>query len=85
MIRSIGSRRTANRHVVRASFDEKQFEDDRISAVQYVRFPLGAEVAAAFRDPATPVALRVDHPAHEACQPIEGVARASLAADLVVE
>ena len=36
---------------VRARFDEKQFEEDRISAVQYVRFPLGPELAVRFRDP----------------------------------
>jgi hypothetical protein len=67
---------------VRASFDAKQFEEDRISAVQYVRFPLGADLARAFRDPATAVALRVDHPAYEASQPITGASRASLIADL---
>ncbi|HTO69371.1 MAG TPA: DUF3501 family protein [Myxococcota bacterium] len=67
---------------VRASFDSKQFESDRISAVQYVRFPLGRELAAAFRDESVPVALRVEHPNHRASVPIGGPWRASLAADL---
>jgi len=67
---------------VRARFDEKQFEEDRIAAVQYVRFPLGPELAARFRDQEVPVVLRVDHPNLSAETAITGAARASLAADL---
>ena len=70
---------------VRATFDDKQFEEDRISAVQYIRFPLGAERAAQFRDPTVPVALRVDHPNYSDKTPIDGEARASLSADLTQE
>jgi hypothetical protein len=67
---------------VKATFDEKQFEEERISAVQYIRFPLGPELAAQFRDPAVPATLRVDHPNYAAKTPIEGASRASLTADL---
>jgi hypothetical protein len=67
---------------VRATFDDKQFEEDRISAVQYIRFPLGPELAAKFRDPSVPVELRVDHPNYAEKVAIEGETRASLAADL---
>lgn len=67
---------------VRATFDPKQFEEDRISAVQYVRFPLGPELAARFRDPSVPVRLRVDHPSYAASAAVEGASRESLAADL---
>ena len=67
---------------VRARFDEKQFEEDRIAAVQYVRFPLGPALAERFRDPAVPVTLRVDHPNMTAETAITGPTRASLAADL---
>ncbi len=67
---------------VPSSFDPKQFEQDRISAVQYVRFPLGPELAARFADPEVPVVLRVAHPNHQASAPIEGPSRASLARDL---
>jgi hypothetical protein len=70
---------------VRASFDEKQFEEDRISAVQYVRFTLGAELANAFCDPQVPVALRVDHPNYSGQTAIEGASRASLMADVADE
>ena len=67
---------------VRATFDAKQFEAERISAVQYIRFPLGPELAAKFRDPSVSVELRVDHPNYSGKTAIEGEARASLSADL---
>ena len=67
---------------VQAQFDPRQYEEDRISAVQYVRFPLGSELAARFRDPTVPVTLRVSHPAYSDATEITGAARASLAADL---
>jgi hypothetical protein len=68
---------------VRASFDDKQFQEDRVSAVQYLRFPLGPELAAKFRDSSISVELRVDHPNYAGKTAIEGETRASLAADLV--
>ena len=67
---------------VRATFDPKQFESDRISAVQYVRFPLGAALARKFADPAVPAALVVEHPRYRESTPLVGASRASLAADL---
>jgi hypothetical protein len=67
---------------VRATFDEKQLEEDRISAVQYVRFPLGPEGAAAFRDPSVPARLRVEHPNYRHSAVIDGASRESLAHDL---
>jgi hypothetical protein len=68
--------------VVRATFDPKQFEEDRISAVQYIRFPLGRKLAERFADPSTPATLCVDHPNYRGRTSIEGASRASLAADL---
>ena len=67
---------------IAATFDEKQFEEERISAVQYVKFPLGPELAARFRDPSVPIRLRVNHPNYAEEMPIDGASRASLAADL---
>jgi hypothetical protein len=67
---------------VRASFDPKQFEEDRISAVQYVRFPLGPDLARAFRAGEAPVVLRVEHPSYRASTAIDGKSRESLARDL---
>lgn len=67
---------------VPALFDEKQFEADRIAAVQYLKFPLGADLAEGFRDPSVAVTVEVAHPNLKAVQAIEGALRASLAADL---
>ena len=54
---------------------------DRISAVQYVRFPLPASARAALADEATALVLEIDHPNYPhrvTCAP--GL-RASLARD----
>ena len=67
---------------IRATFDEKQFQEDRVSAVQYIRFPLGRALAAKFCESSIPVVLRVDHPSYTGQTVIEGEARASLAGDL---
>ena len=67
---------------VRASFDAKQFVSDRISAVQYVRFVLGPELACKFCDPAVPVRLGVEHPNYSAAVELTGASRASLIRDL---
>jgi hypothetical protein len=67
---------------VRATFDDKQFQEDRVSAVQYIRFSLGPELAKQFRNPDVTVELRVDHPNYAGKTMIEGEARASLSADL---
>ncbi len=67
---------------VRATFDSKQFESDRISAVQYVRFPLGPSLAAKFSDRSVTVRLRVEHPNYAHVTEIRGDSRESLMADL---
>jgi hypothetical protein len=71
---------------IAAHFDRKQAEEDRISAVQYIRFPLGEAGAERFADPNTAARLRIDHPnyRHEVTIP-EGVRRSlceTLAGDL---
>ncbi len=68
--------------VLQARFDAKQFKEDRISAVQYIRFDLGASLAKQFQDPNTPVTLRVNHPHYEDATSIEAATRASLIKDL---
>jgi hypothetical protein len=67
---------------VRATFDPKQFESDRISAVQYVRFPLGPTLARRFCDRNVVVQLRVDHPNYRHAGEIRGDSRESLIGDL---
>jgi hypothetical protein len=68
--------------VVQAAFEPGRSRADRLSAVQYVRFPLPPPARAAFRDPRVPVHLVVDHPNYRAATVIEGAIRRSLAADL---
>jgi len=67
---------------VRANFDAKQFEHDRISAVQYVRFRLGLELACKFCDPTVTVRLRVEHPNYREATELTGAARETLIGDL---
>ena len=67
---------------VQARFDARQFEEDRISAVQYLRFALGPELAERFRTSDAPVRLCVDHPAYKAEIVLDSASRASLAKDL---
>lgn len=67
---------------VRARFDTRQMEAERISAVQYLRFALGEEQAARLADPAQPLAVRIDHPAYTCQVAIGPETRRSLAADL---
>lgn len=68
-------------HRLRAHFEPGRATEDKISAVQYLRFPLPAEARAALADPATAIAVAIDHPsyAHTAAAPA-GL-RASLAGD----
>ncbi len=72
-------------HAIRASFDARQMESDRISAVQYVRFVLPAEAAARFCDPSARASLRIDHPAYPREVEIGPDVRASLIATLSEE
>lgn len=68
-------------HTLRATFEPGRSTDDKISAVQYVRFPLTAEARAALRTEGTPLVIAIDHPnyAHEVRASDE--TRASLAND----
>jgi hypothetical protein len=70
---------------VPARFDAKQLGEDRISAVHYVRFPLGEAARARFVDPGEPARLRIDHPNYAAEAPLPAALRASLIRDLAGE
>ncbi|HRI06879.1 MAG TPA: DUF3501 family protein [Nannocystaceae bacterium] len=58
---------------VRATWDPRQVGDTRLSSVQYLKFPVGADV---------PVAIGVDHPTLEGRTELTPDQRAALAADL---
>jgi hypothetical protein len=83
---------TAGRHVwleaggrrVFARFLEGQSREDRIAAVQYLRFPVGDEprAAEALASGEGPVVVGVDHPAYSAAVELPGQTRRELARDL---
>ncbi|MCG8589918.1 MAG: DUF3501 family protein [Proteobacteria bacterium] len=64
-----------------AEFDPAQLEEDRISAVHYIRFAFEADQMAAF-ERAGQAELRVEHPAYEAAGAIAGPVHAQLVSDL---
>ncbi len=67
---------------VRASFDPKQMEEDRLSAVQYIRFTLTSRQARSLSRGDVPVRLAVDHAAYQATTELPAVLREGLARDL---
>ena len=68
-------------HPVRAAFEPGRASEDRISAVQYTRYPLTAEARAALLTPGTPIAIEIDHPSYRHRVQCSEALRASLAAD----
>lgn len=68
-------------HAIRADFEPGRSTDDRISAVQYTRYPLSAEAKAALLTPGTRVAVEIDHPGYTHRVECDEATRASLAAD----
>ena len=67
---------------VPARFDPRQLEDERISAVHYLRFALTPAQIARFGALGAPVALRIDHPNYGARSLLSPATRRSLAVDL---
>jgi hypothetical protein len=68
-------------HAIRADFEPGRSTDDKISAVQYTRFPLSAAARAALQAAGTPVAIEIDHPNYRHRTACGDDTRASLAAD----
>jgi Protein of unknown function (DUF3501)/HIT domain len=75
----------ADAEAVRARFDPKQLEEERIAAVQYIRFGLDEAQARRFADPAVPAAIEVDHPSYRQRAPLPPGLREQLQRDLVGE
>lgn len=67
---------------VQAEFEPGRSKEDKLSAVQYVRFPLAPAAKAAFCNPSVPVCLVIEHDNYTARTVIEGGVRASLIGDL---
>ncbi len=68
-------------HAIRAAFEQGRAQDDRISAVQYMRFPMTAEARAALMTPGTPLRIVIDHPNYRYDVACSEELRASLAGD----
>ncbi len=67
---------------VLGEFEPGRSREDRLSAVQYVRFRLTDEAVEAFFEESRSISLRIDHDNYTAATAIEGEVRRSLAADL---
>ncbi len=68
-------------HAIRAAFEPGRSTEDKISAVQYTRYPLTAEARAALLVPGTPIAVEIDHPNYRHRVTCSEELRASLAGD----
>ena len=51
-------------HAIRAAFEPGRSTQDKISAVQYLRFPLTAEISTALATPGSELAVEIDHPSY---------------------
>lgn len=67
---------------VAAEFEPGRSTEEKLSAVQYVRFSLPPATRIAFRDESVSVHLRIDHPNYRAAAVIDGRIRRALAEDL---
>jgi hypothetical protein len=68
-------------HAIRAEFEPGRSTTDKISAVQYTRYPLAPDAKAALLTAGTPVAVEIDHPNYRHRVACSEATRASLAAD----
>lgn len=67
---------------ISGQFEAGRSKEDKLSAVQYVRFPLTNAARKAFRDGREPARLVIDHPHYRHAALIEGSVRRSLTQDL---
>lgn len=68
-------------HTIHARFEEGRSQEDKISAVQYVKFPFDAQAVSAFAG-AEDAELQIDHPNYHARARLNVETRKSLLADL---
>lgn len=68
-------------HAIRAAFESGRSTADKISAVQYMRFPLAPDVRATLQTAGTPLAIEIDHPNYRYRITCSEDLRGSLAAD----
>ena len=73
--------KVGSQDTVRAQFEEGRSREDKISAVQYVRFPVGKELSKSFTDKENEIKLCSDHPNYRAEADLGPETRQSLAED----
>jgi len=64
------------------TFEPGRSREDKISAVQYVRFPVGETTAQRFGTAGTPIEIAIDHPHYRARTRLTEEQRSALAEDL---
>jgi hypothetical protein len=74
--------RMGEHHAVPGVFEPGWSREDRIAAVQYVKFPLTPQQAEAFKNGREPVFIEVDHPHYQASTRLEEAIRRELAREL---
>ena len=74
-----------DQHSIHAKFEQGHSKEDKISAVQYVKFPFTQEQIQAFATGQENASLLIDHPNYRAGVTIEPEVRKSLARDLVAQ
>ncbi len=74
--------RIGQRHVIPGVFEPGWSREDRIAAVQYVKFPLTPEQVEAFKSGREPVFIEVDHPSYQASTRMDEAVRQMLAQEL---
>lgn len=68
-------------HAIRAAFEPGRSTEEKISAVQYARFPLSAELRTLLATAGTPIVIEIDHPNYRYRVSCPDELRASLAGD----
>jgi hypothetical protein len=76
---------TVGGETAKATGEEGRSREDYTATVHYLRFPLTDEQRDAFRDPAVPAEISVDHPNYADSAPIPDPMRRSLLADLALD
>lgn len=69
-------------HLAYGVFEQGRSNEEKISAVHYVRFPVPEAVRGMMHDPAVPMQVVVTHPRYQAAQPVSEEMRRSLLEDL---
>lgn len=72
-------------HLVYGIFEQGRSNEEKISAVHYVRFPVPDAVKALMEDPAVPMQVVVTHPRYQIAQSVSEEMRRSLLEDFADE